>query len=95
MQALRRLFERLNLPWQLVAMAALAGAAMAFVAWQWGGQDAQTLAWMTAIAILVALATVWPAWRTARAHMLLAESARALVQNDAADDANLPYLAPS
>lgn len=95
MQALRRLFEQLSLPWQTIAMAWLAGAAVTFGAWQWGGQDTPTIAWMLATAALVALASFWPAWRTARAHAVLTDSARALVNDSAADDANLPYLAPS
>ena len=95
MQALRRLFERLSLPWQSIAMATLAATTLAFCAWQWGGQEGRTLAWMCATAFVVALASSWPAWRAARAHATLAESARALVQEGAADDANLPYLAPS
>ncbi len=95
MQALRRGFERLTLPWQSIAMGLPVAAALALTGTQWGSLDNAALPWLLATVGAVLAAATWPGWRAANAHHALTEAARGLVQADATDDANLPYLSSS
>ena len=95
MQIIRQGFERLTLPWQSTVVATLALTVSLALSWQWGGFSLPELTWMLGAGAVAAGAATWPAWRTARAHRLLTESARELVAEGAADDANLPYLPSS
>jgi signal transduction histidine kinase len=94
MDALRRLFERLTLPWQSIALGLFGGTLLLTAGARWGGLEPAALGWMLALTALVIAACTWPAWRAARAHRTLTVSARQLVQEGADDEANLPYLAP-
>ncbi len=94
MQALRRLFEQLTLPWQCLALGGGVGAVVLLAGLRWGQVDPTAMAWLLAMAVLVSSATSWPAWRAARAHRALTLSARDLAQASVDDEANLPYLAP-
>ena len=92
MQLIRQGFERLTLPWQSAAAAAWVLVLALVGLWHWGDFPLQDLAWMAGVSVLAAGAAIWPAWRAARAHQQWTESARELVAENAADDANLPYL---
>lgn len=94
METLRRLFERLTLPGQVLLLGAVAAAASLLLA-RLAADTAPDAGWMLLAAGLATLATTWPAWRTRRAHDALTEAAHALAAEAAPEDAQLPYLAAS
>ena len=94
MQALRRLFEQLPLPWQSIAFGALLSLLACALALNLGALEPAALGWLAGATLLATGAAAWPAWRAAGAHRHITASAHALVLDGADDEANLPYLAP-
>jgi signal transduction histidine kinase len=94
MEAIRRLFERLTLPGQVLLLGLVAGGLSLALA-RALDRAAADLAWMALAAAGATLATCWPAWRARRAHDAITQAAHALAAEPTPDDAQLPYLATS
>lgn len=98
MDALRRPFERLALPGQVLLAGGAAGLLVMLAQQALQGQDgaaAHPLPWMLACVLATAAAACWPARRVHRAHEDLADAARHLAQDSASDTAQLPHAHPS
>jgi signal transduction histidine kinase len=95
MDALRRLYERLTLPWQVmltgsVAAALVLATSQAFLpATAFAGESQ---AWLLAALVASLALAAWPARRAAQGHAALTHAARAIAQAVASDELHLPYL---
>jgi signal transduction histidine kinase len=94
MDLLRRNFERLSLPGQVLLLGALAGAVTTGLSQLPAVGAGDTWAWTLAAALATLVAAWWPARRAARAQEALTGAARALTQDAGNDTAHLPYLHP-